>query len=114
MRSASVADARGTVTAEFAAVVPALILVLAACLGCLRLGTAQLLLGDAAAVAARSEARDPGSAVRVAGMLAPGAAVSVSTRGEFRCVSLTAQPLDRPPLDTITLSASQCAPADAR
>jgi hypothetical protein len=48
---------RGTVTAEFAVALPAVLLVLAACLGGLRLGADQLRLIDAAAVAARSAAR---------------------------------------------------------
>ena len=51
MRSHSAGD-RGSITAEFAAVVPAVMLVLAGSLVCLQLGSQQLRLQDAAAVLA--------------------------------------------------------------
>jgi hypothetical protein len=64
MRSPCPADReRGTVTAEFAVVLPAVLLVLAACLGGLRLGAEQVRIVDAAALAARSLARGDAPAV---------------------------------------------------
>jgi hypothetical protein len=69
MRSPFPADReRGTVTAEFAVTLPALLLVLAACLGALRLGAEQVRIVDAAALAARSAARgdDPAVSARLA------------------------------------------------
>lgn len=48
---------RGNVTAEFAVVLPAVILILGCCLGGIRLVTLQLQLADAASIAARIVAR---------------------------------------------------------
>jgi Flp pilus assembly protein TadG len=107
MRSRSADRERGSVTAEFAAVVPAVILLLACCLACLQLAGQQLRLQDAAADVARSAARGgPASA----GAQAPGAAVAVSTRGDLVCASLSAR--SRSPAGTIlglTLTATSCA-----
>jgi hypothetical protein len=50
------------VTAEFAVALPAVLLVLAACLGGLRLGLEQVRVTDGAALAARSLARGDGRA----------------------------------------------------
>jgi hypothetical protein len=69
MRSPCRADReRGTVTAEFAVALPAVLVVLAACLGALRVGAEQVRTVDAAAVAARSAARgdDPAVSARLA------------------------------------------------
>jgi hypothetical protein len=107
VRSRSVDRERGSVTAEFAAVVPAVVVLLACCLACLQLAGQQLRLQDAAADVARSAARG-GSAS--AGAQAPGAAVSVTTRGDLVCASLSAR--SRSPAGTILglrLTATSCA-----
>jgi len=51
------ADDRGGVAAEFAATLPAVVVVLAICLGALGVGSQQLRLQDAAAAAARALGR---------------------------------------------------------
>lgn len=78
---------RGSVTAEFAAVVPAVILVLAFCLGALQVLTQQLRLTDAAADAARALARGDGERVANARLqrVAPGASLAVNGEGEYLC-----------------------------
>ena len=99
MRSHSVGD-RGSVTAEFAAVIPAVMLVLAGCMVCLQLGSQQLRLQDAAAVTARALAR---------GDAAPGyegAARATSQSGDLLCATLTLEA--RPPL-FVSLQAQSCA-----
>jgi Flp pilus assembly protein TadG len=63
----------GTVTAELAVVLPAVLLVLAACLGALRVGVEQARLDAAAAVASRSVARGDAVAVATARAVAAGA-----------------------------------------
>jgi hypothetical protein len=84
---------RGTVTAEFAAVVPAVLLVVAAALGCLQVAGEQLRLQDATADAARSLSRGDGDAVAAArlAVMAPGARLAVSHRGDLVCVESRAE-----------------------
>ena len=83
---------RGSVTAEFATVVPAVLLVLACCLGALQVVGQQVRLTDAAADAARSLSR--GDTVdRAAGLVrqaVKGASMTPERRGEFVCVNLRA------------------------
>ena len=107
MRCPSAERERGSVTAEFAAVVPAAILLLACCLAALQLAGQQLGLQDAAADVARSVARGGPADV---GAQAQGAAVAVSTRGDLVCARLSAR--SRSPAGTVlglTLTASSCA-----
>ena len=90
----------GSITAEFAAVIPAVMVVLVMCILCLQLGSQQLRLHDAAAVSARALAR---------GDAAPdfaGAARSTSQQGDLVCAALTLAA--RPPL-FVQLSAQSCA-----
>jgi len=94
------------VTAEFAAVVPAIILLLACCLAGLQIAGQQVRLQDAAADVSRSVARGgaAGQAARV------GASVSVTQNGDLVCARLSAR--SRSPAGTLlglTLSASSCA-----
>lgn len=95
-------------TAEFAVAVPAVLLVLAACLGGLRVATERLRLVDAAATAARAvslgEAPERGAA---------GAAVAaVDRRGQTVCVTLRSEvPLLGLP---VPVEASGCALAGIR
>jgi Flp pilus assembly protein TadG len=96
----SVSGDRGSITAEFAAVIPAVMLVLAGCLVCLQLGSQQLRLQDAAAVTARALAR---------GDTAPsyaGAALATSQSGDLLCATLTLGA--QPPL-FVELRAQSCA-----
>jgi len=83
---------RGSVTAEFATVVPAVLLVLALCLGAVQISGQQVRLTGAAAAAARSLARGDGED-RVAGLVARlvgPAAISTQRQGDFVCVRLSA------------------------
>jgi hypothetical protein len=113
MRSRSPGDnQRGSVTAEFAAVVPAVVLLLAGCLVCLQVGAQQLRLQDAAADVARSLSRGGGTAAIGA---VPGATIVVSDRGELLCVRLSARPAA--PVAAafgVILSASSCALAGGK
>jgi hypothetical protein len=97
---------RGSVTAEFAAIVPAVILLLACCLTSLQIVGQQLRLQDAAADVSRSVARGGGSG-QAANV---GASVSVTQSGDLVCARLSAR--SRSPAGTLlalTLTASSCA-----
>ena len=84
MRSRSAAD-RGSVTAELAAAMPAVIVVLALCTGTLQALTQRVMLADAAAQAARALAR--GDAVPE-GVVPSGAVVTEERPGDLLCVSV--------------------------
>ena len=97
---------RGSITAEFAAVVPAVILLLACCLASLQIVGQQVRLHDAAADVSRSIARggDSGAAGSV------GATVSISRNGDLVCARLSAR--SRSPAGTLlglSLTATSCA-----
>lgn len=80
----------GSVTAEFAALVPAVLLVLAFCLGGVQVVGQQLRMTDAAADAARSLARGdgrPAAAARVRTTVGD-VTMRVEGRGGFVCVRL--------------------------
>lgn len=94
------ASERGSVTAEFAVAIPAVMLVLAACLVCFQLAIQQLRLQDAAATTARALARGDSAAAF------PGANVTTRADGELLCARLTLAA--QPPL-FIELSAQSCA-----
>jgi Flp pilus assembly protein TadG len=88
MRSRSPRDAAecGAVTAELAVVLPAVLLVLAGCLGALRLGVEQARMDAAASVVARSIARgDPPETADARGGAAGAAAVVVDHRAGVVC-----------------------------
>ncbi|MGN6743286.1 MAG: TadE family type IV pilus minor pilin [Amnibacterium sp.] len=73
-------------TAELAVVLPALLVVLAACVGALRLGTEQARLDAAAAVASRSAARgDPTGAAVSRGLAAGARSVVLQHRDGLVC-----------------------------
>jgi Flp pilus assembly protein TadG len=97
------ADDTGSVTAEFATVIPAIVLVLACCLSGIQVASQQLQLQDAAAGSARALARgDP----TVAGE----ARVAVSRHGTLVCATLTERAASLPgTLFRMTLSARSCA-----
>lgn len=102
---------RGSVTAEFAVLMPALLLVLALCLGAVQVLGQQVRLTDAAADAARAASRGDDTA-RVAALVAravPGASLVLATRGEFVCAELSkAAEFGRAGL-SLRIGASSCA-----
>jgi len=73
-------------------VLPAVVLVLAACLGAVQVAAQQVRLTDAAASAARSLARDDGvgQATAIAQQAVGAAALSSERRGPFVCARLSA------------------------
>ncbi|HEY0248387.1 MAG TPA: TadE family type IV pilus minor pilin [Gryllotalpicola sp.] len=81
---------RGTVTAEFAVVLPGVLLVLALCLGAVNVVAQQLTLGSLAASGARMLARGDDPAAMQARLVAaaPGVTVARSSDGGFVCVAL--------------------------
>jgi hypothetical protein len=81
---------RGSVTAEFALVLPAVVLVLGVCLAAMQLSAQQVALQDAASSAARIVARGAGEAeaVRAAVALVPGSTLHTVPGGELACVEL--------------------------
>jgi hypothetical protein len=85
---------RGSVAAEFAVAMPAVLLVLAAALGGVQVAGLQLQAQDAAADAARSYARGE-TAGLVAGRLqrqVPGANVMRTVRGDLVCARVEVAP----------------------
>lgn len=103
---------RGSITAEFATAVPAVLLLLACCLAGMQLAGQQLRLQDAAAAAARSAAR--GEPVGAAAALVPGMSLRIGHRGDLVCVTATAHGAGAGtgtggPLAAVSLSASSCA-----
>lgn len=111
MRSPLGSADRGSVTAEFAVLLPALLLVLALCLGAIRLVGLQLQLSDAAADAARAAARgdDPARVAALVSSAVLGANLSLSTRGEFVCAELGSVPAGGLVSFGVRLTASSCA-----
>jgi len=100
---------RGSITAELAIALPAVVLVLACCLSGLHVVGEQLRLQDAAAVAARTIARGS-SGPAITAQLVPGAEVSERTDGDLVCATVTARSTAL--LGTIAgveLSATSCA-----
>lgn len=82
MRSSGGRD-DGMVTAELAACLPVLVLLLAVALSTVSVASVRVRAQDAAREAARAAARgDPGSAGALARAAAPGAQVAVSVSGE--------------------------------
>lgn len=101
---------RGSITAEFAIVLPGVVLVLGLCLAAVQAGGQQLRLTDAAATAARALGR--GESVEQATALANGVAersvqLSVHRPAPVVCVDATAHPDGF--FATLTLRARACA-----
>jgi hypothetical protein len=97
---------RGSVVAEFAVALPAVVLVLMLGAGALSSGARQVRLQDAAADAARLAARGE-APDRIAGAVlaaVPGATISVTERGELVCVTASADAGF-----ALTLTATSCA-----
>ncbi len=80
-------------TAEFAIVLPALLMVLALAIGSIMLATQRLTLSSAAFEVARLEARgDHGAASARLAALGPGLTASRSGSGPLHCVTLVTSP----------------------
>jgi hypothetical protein len=103
---------RGSVTAEFVAALPAVVLLLALALGALALGSQSVRLQDAAGLTARALARGdpPEAADAIAGALVPGVAVARSERSGLVCVLLMTR--GSGPLSGLQLRAESCALAE--
>ena len=99
-------DDRGSVVAEFAVALPAIVLVIAIGVGALAGSARQVRLQDAVADAARLSARgEPAQRVQDAVAASVGAvSVDISPRGDLVCVSASA-----PVLLGLRVSATGCA-----
>jgi Flp pilus assembly protein TadG len=82
---------RGSITAEFAVVLPAVLLVLVLCVGAASVSVQRVEAQSAASAAARILARGDGegAAAGAVGRLAPGARMDSARDGDFVCVSVT-------------------------
>jgi Flp pilus assembly protein TadG len=109
------AEERGSVTAEFAAVIPAVLLVLAFGLGAIEVVVQQARLTDAAADGARSLARGDASGTMQARMSeAVGAAeVHVRRADDFVCLSLAQPAVGPAALTGLTVHGAGCALSDS-
>lgn len=99
---------RGSVTAEFAVVLPAVVVVLVSALSAMQVAGEQVRLQAAAADAARMFARDdPSAAARVATAVR-GATVTRQVRGDLVCAEASA-PTGIAILASMRLEATSCA-----
>jgi hypothetical protein len=106
-------DSTGAITAEFAVVLPAVVLVLGCSLGAIGLGGEQLRLQGAAFDAARLLGRGDSGALDRVRAVAPDARLSVRSAGVVVCADVSA-PVALGVLSGIVLHASACALDDAR
>jgi hypothetical protein len=100
------------VTAEFAVVLPAVMLVLVLCLGAVSVIGQQLALGSLASSGARMLARgdDPAAVRAQLAAAAPGTVLTRSSEGSFVCVALNRHARFGPVgLGELALSARGCA-----
>jgi len=106
------ADEEGTVTAEFAIVLPAVFVLVAACIGAMGVASQAVRLSDAASVVARQAGRGDGGRIEsTLATLAPGATVSIE-RGDLVCVALELSARLGPFDSVVPLTARSCAPSD--
>jgi hypothetical protein len=99
---------RGSVTAEFAFVVPAVLVVLGLSVGAIMLSAHRLSLGAAAAEVARLEARGDTAAARLRLASLGDVGVGRSRDGPLLCVALSARP-GAGALRAIEITARGCA-----
>jgi Flp pilus assembly protein TadG len=105
---------RGSVTAEFVAVMPAVLMVLLICLASLQMAAHQLRLQDATSDAARALGRGE-SLAQAGGRLAlavPGASLSANYPVDLVCAVGSIRPSGLGVLMGITLRARSCAMGD--
>jgi len=105
------ADDRGTVTAELAVALPAVLVVLAVCLGGVQVVTRQAALVGAASAAARSVARGDSSnaTAETVRQIDPAARYSAATAGDLVCVRMHSHARLLPGWAGVPLSARSCA-----
>lgn len=105
---------RGSITAEIAVGLPAVIVVLAACLGGLSLATAQLRAQDVAADAARLLGRgEPvAAAARLVTRSVAGAELDITRPADLVCIRVIVE--QRLLLVPLRVAGSSCALADGR
>jgi len=106
---------RGSVTAEFACVMPAVVMVLLFALGSFQVVTQQIRVSDAASAAARMLGRGESDATAHSAVqkLVEGAALSAATEGRFICATVTAEAAFGPAgLAGLVATAQVCALAD--
>ncbi|MBC7517843.1 MAG: hypothetical protein H7248_03020 [Microbacteriaceae bacterium] len=108
-------QSRGSISAEFAVCLPAVVLMVGIALCAIQVATQQLRTQDAATVAARMIARGDGTAASATVMrLAPGASIVVQQRTNLVCVSVTSIVRITPgKMIWPTLHAESCAPKAA-
>jgi Flp pilus assembly protein TadG len=104
---------RGSITAEFAAVLPAVVLILITALGGMQLAGEQLRLQAAVTDAARMLGRGDAGATSRVSQAVPGAKLTWSGRGDLVCAEARA-PTALGILSSLTLRASACTLDDAR
>jgi hypothetical protein len=111
MRRAVPRGERGSVTAEFAVLMPAVLLLLGLGLSAAQVSGRQLQLQDAAADAARVIARGEGmpAAERHLAALVPGAVLHGQRIGDLSCVRLSSPGAPRGLFATVRLEARSCA-----
>ncbi|MEN2740370.1 TadE family type IV pilus minor pilin [Microbacterium sp. X-17] len=109
-------DDRGSVTAEFAVVLPAVLVVLLIGVGALSAAGRAVQLQDAAADAARLAGRgEADAAAATVARAVPGARAAVEMRGDLVCVTATVAAPVLPLLSVLPpLAASACALAGGR
>ncbi|RFA22828.1 TadE family type IV pilus minor pilin [Subtercola boreus] len=86
----AVQDDRGSITAEFAAGLPAVMIVLVLALAALQASTLQVRVVDAAAVAARTLARGDSDADGAVNLLVGAHSLSSTHEGDFVCATVSA------------------------
>ncbi|MCY7325083.1 MAG: pilus assembly protein [Microbacteriaceae bacterium] len=111
MSLGAVRGERGSVTTEFAVLMPAVLLLLGLGLSAAQVSSRQLQLQDAAADAARVIARGEGvpAAERHLATLVPGAVLRGQTTGDMLCVLLSAPGAPRGLFAAVRLEARSCA-----
>jgi Flp pilus assembly protein TadG len=105
----------GSVTAEFACVMPAVVMVLLLALGSFHVVTQQIRVSDAASAAARMLGRgDSDAAARsVVQRLVHGASLAATTEGRFVCATVSAETTFGPAgIAGLLATAQVCALAD--
>lgn len=110
MRSRSPRD-RGAVSAELAVVLPVVVVILATCLGAVRVAVEQVRVADAAALAARSLARGDGAGSATAVVThVSGARLSGTSRsGDIVCATTEEQVALLGSLGVIPVRVRSCA-----
>ncbi|WP_053352471.1 TadE/TadG family type IV pilus assembly protein [Leucobacter musarum] len=109
MRPALRNDDRGTVTAEFAIVIPAVLVVLGLVIGGVSIAAHRIALVSIVADATRLEARgDTDAAAGVLAQLSDRARIERDTSGQILCLTARDRP-GRGPLSVVQIAARSCA-----